>query len=80
MATNRPLISEFDAIHRQELWTKSTNKEVAADRPLPTPTRDLADLHADLDAHGYCLVADAMSPADRTVLREKFERQWEAEA
>ena len=38
------------------------------------------DLHADLDAHGYCLVADAMSPADRTVLREKFERQWEAEA
>jgi ectoine hydroxylase-related dioxygenase (phytanoyl-CoA dioxygenase family) len=80
MATNRPLTSEFDATYRQELWTESANKEVAADRPLPTPTRDLTDLHADLDAHGYCLVADAVSPADRTALREKFERQWEAEA
>ena len=80
MARNRPLTSELDGTYRQELWTRSADKAVVADRPLPTPTRDLTELQADLDAHGYCLVADAISPTDRTVLREKFERQWEAEA
>ena len=33
---------------------------------LPRPTTDLDQLKADLDEHGYCIVADALSPDEVT--------------
>ncbi len=47
--------------------------------PLPAPTRDPIRLKADMDAHGYCLVADALIPAQVAVARRRLEEQAEAE-
>lgn len=38
---------------------------------LPAPTRDLKRALRDLDEHGLCLVADAMSPAETQRVRER---------
>lgn len=46
---------------------------------LPTPTADLSRLKTDMDTHGYCLVADALTPAQVSVARQRLEEQAEAE-
>ena len=45
----------------------------------PALTRDLARAKADLDAHGYCLVADALAPSELQRVRERLVEQAEAE-
>jgi ectoine hydroxylase-related dioxygenase (phytanoyl-CoA dioxygenase family) len=37
---------------------------------LPQPVLDLAEAKADLEQHGYCLVADAIAPETVSALRE----------
>ena len=46
---------------------------------LPQPTTDLDQLKADLDEHGYCIVADALSPNEVTALRTRITEQAAAE-
>ena len=46
---------------------------------LPRPTRDAARLTADLDRHGYCLVADALAPEQVAAMRARLEEQAAAE-
>jgi hypothetical protein len=46
----------------------------------PTPTRDLARAKADLDAAGYCLIAEALAPGELRVLCERLVEQAEAES
>ena len=46
---------------------------------LPRPTTDLDQLKADLDEHGYCIVADALSPDEATALRTRITEQAAAE-
>ena len=46
---------------------------------LPRPTTDLEQLKADLDEHGYCIVADALSPEEVTALRARITEQAAAE-
>ena len=46
---------------------------------LPRPTTDLDQLKADLDGHGYCIVADALSPDEVTALRTRITEQAAAE-
>lgn len=58
----------------------ATTRSTEQIRALPTPTRDVAELQADLDVHGYCFVADAISVTDRELIRDRFEQQWAAEA
>jgi hypothetical protein len=46
---------------------------------LPKPTRDIERLKADMDAWGYCLLAEAI-PGDQLVeIRARLEAQAEAE-
>lgn len=45
----------------------------------PSPTRALARLTADMDASGYCLVADALAPAKVAAVRARLEEQAAAE-
>jgi ectoine hydroxylase-related dioxygenase (phytanoyl-CoA dioxygenase family) len=49
------------------------------DRNLPRPTSDAARLKADMDTHGYCLVADALTPRQVAVARQRLTEQAEAE-
>ena len=46
---------------------------------LPQPTRDLARAEDDLFAHGYCIVADALSSTEVKALRDRLETQASAE-
>ncbi|MBT5434840.1 MAG: hypothetical protein HOI34_17665 [Rhodospirillaceae bacterium] len=46
---------------------------------LPKPTQDLERLTADMDAWGYCMVADALPPETIAAVRERLEEQAEAE-
>ena len=46
---------------------------------LPRPTTELDQLKADLDEHGYCIVADALSPEEVTALRARITEQAAAE-
>ena len=46
---------------------------------LPQPTRDLDRAEDDLFAHGYCIVADVLSPTEVEALRERPEAQARAE-
>lgn len=46
---------------------------------LPVPTADPVRLKADMDTHGYCLVADALTPAQVASARRRLEEQAEAE-
>jgi ectoine hydroxylase-related dioxygenase (phytanoyl-CoA dioxygenase family) len=46
----------------------------------PQLTRDLARARADLDAFGYCLVADALGADELAALRERLVAQADAEA
>jgi ectoine hydroxylase-related dioxygenase (phytanoyl-CoA dioxygenase family) len=41
------------------------------DRPLPSATTDRTQAFADLDAHGYCIIADALAPAQVAALRRR---------
>lgn len=50
------------------------------DTDLPTATRDTAQLKADMDRWGYCLIAEALPPDHIVVIRERLEEQAEAEA
>ena len=47
--------------------------------PLPKATADQAQLTADIDTHGYCLVADALSPDQVEAIRLRLEEQATAE-
>jgi ectoine hydroxylase-related dioxygenase (phytanoyl-CoA dioxygenase family) len=51
----------------------------AQDRPLPSATTDRAQAFADLDVHGYCIVADALAPAQVAALRERVIAQGRGE-
>ncbi|NDH87508.1 MAG: hypothetical protein EBY61_02490 [Actinobacteria bacterium] len=46
---------------------------------LPRPTTDLDQLKADLDEHGYCIVADALTPNEVSALRNRITEQATAE-
>lgn len=46
---------------------------------LPNPTTDLARAKVDMDAHGYCLLAEALSPEEVETLRTRAIEQLEAE-
>lgn len=46
---------------------------------LPGPTTDLAQAENDLFEHGYCIVADALSPGEVAALRMRLEEQGRAE-
>jgi ectoine hydroxylase-related dioxygenase (phytanoyl-CoA dioxygenase family) len=46
---------------------------------LPKPTRDEARLIADMDAWGYCLVAEALPAEQLAAILERLESQAEAE-
>ncbi len=46
---------------------------------LPQPTKDLATAKADLDRYGYCLLAEALDPAQLAALRTRLEEQALAE-
>ena len=57
-----------------------TSRDITWDTDdLPRPTRDVAQLLADMDAWGYCLVAEALPPDRIAALRERLEEQVEAE-
>lgn len=51
-------------------WTKDE---------LPVPRADPEALKRDLDEFGYCLIAEALSPAEITRIRSRLEEQGEAE-
>ncbi len=51
----------------------------ATEGALPAPTRDLARLTADMDAFGYCLVAEALPPGKVAAVRARLEAQAAAE-
>ena len=46
---------------------------------LPSPTGDLEKAKAELDAFGYCLLADALEPARLAAVRTRLEQQALAE-
>lgn len=46
---------------------------------LPTPTEDLGRAFADLDVHGYCIVANVLSPSQVAALRERVVTQAKGE-
>jgi len=46
---------------------------------LPRPTTDHDQLTADLDEHGYCIVADALTPNEVSALRNRITEQATAE-
>ena len=46
---------------------------------LPTWTRDAGTMKRDIDEHGYCLVEDALTPAQLAEARERLSEQAEAE-
>ncbi len=48
-------------------------------RTTPVLTRDLGQARADLDLHGYCLVADALSQSDLRAVRDRLVEQADAE-
>jgi ectoine hydroxylase-related dioxygenase (phytanoyl-CoA dioxygenase family) len=41
------------------------------ERPLPSPTADRTRAFADLDVHGYCVIADAIDPVQVAALRSR---------
>ncbi len=46
---------------------------------LPRPTDDVETLREDLEVHGYCLVADALSSAELEVFRDRIDAQAKGE-
>jgi ectoine hydroxylase-related dioxygenase (phytanoyl-CoA dioxygenase family) len=48
-------------------------------RTLPRPTRDRAQQDQDLANHGYCIVADALTPEQTRMLRERVIAQAKGE-
>ena len=46
---------------------------------LPEATRDLEQAKADLDRHGYCLIAEALPPAELATARRRLQEQAAAE-
>jgi ectoine hydroxylase-related dioxygenase (phytanoyl-CoA dioxygenase family) len=72
--------SDIFKISERPLWSGTSTSESAESRPSPEPTRDLAILKADLDAHGYCLIAEALSNQHVQALRTRLDEQWDAEA
>jgi ectoine hydroxylase-related dioxygenase (phytanoyl-CoA dioxygenase family) len=49
------------------------------DQPLPSPTTDRARAFADLDTHGFCIVADVLAPAQVAALRQRVIEQGQGE-
>ena len=47
---------------------------------LPVPTTDAATLRSDMEAFGYCMIADALSVAEVAALAERSLDQAAAEA
>jgi hypothetical protein len=50
----------------------TTTTAVTLERPLPQASTDRARLYADLDVHGYCVVAYALSAAQVDALRSRL--------
>jgi ectoine hydroxylase-related dioxygenase (phytanoyl-CoA dioxygenase family) len=48
-------------------------------KSLPRATTDKARAFADLDTHGYCIIADALTPAQVSALRGRVIEQGEGE-
>ncbi len=46
---------------------------------LPHETKDINKARQDLDKYGFCLIEDAMSEYQRSYMRDRLERQAEAE-
>ena len=46
---------------------------------LPTWTRDAGTMKRDIDEHGYCLVKEALTPAQLAEARKRLSEQAEAE-
>ncbi|MYD43212.1 MAG: hypothetical protein F4W90_04885 [Gammaproteobacteria bacterium] len=46
---------------------------------LPSETKDIRKARRDLDKYGFCLIEDAMSEYQRAYMRERLEKQAEAE-
>lgn len=63
----------------ENVWTAMQKRPVDHDRPLPTPTRDIQELKKDFDAHGYCLIADALSPEQVAALKMRVTDQLDGE-
>jgi ectoine hydroxylase-related dioxygenase (phytanoyl-CoA dioxygenase family) len=61
------------------LWFAHKKIPPEGARPLPTPTRDAAALKADLDVHGYCIIAQTLSASELRELRIRVEEQLNAE-
>jgi len=61
------------------LWFAERAKSEEADRPLPSPTRDLDTLKGDLDVHGYCLIADSLTKSEIAQMRLRVHEQMDAE-
>lgn len=70
---------KFMSMPAEGLWHAVKVRPVDTNRPLPTPTQDVAALKADLDVHGYCLIANALSPDQVKALRERSNEQMDAE-
>jgi ectoine hydroxylase-related dioxygenase (phytanoyl-CoA dioxygenase family) len=49
------------------------------DRELPVATTDCGTAFADLDTHGYCIVADVLSPGQVAALRRRVVEQGRGE-
>jgi len=61
------------------LWYALKDRPIDARRALPKPARALSELKADLDTHGYCLVANALSEAACQAIRQRVREQMAAE-
>ena len=68
----RRIFSKHD-LQKGKPVAKSSKQE------LPTPTTDWGRMRADLDEHGFCLMADALSPTQLTSVRERLLDQAAAE-
>ena len=67
-------------VSRNALWHKPEAVALDKNRPLPQARKELEELKADLDVHGYCLIKDALSPEEVSAVRKRLEDQWAAEA
>ena len=67
------------AAHRQTRYVAASTLPDAEPLPMPVPTADVAQAQADLTEHGLCILTDVLTNAEVTALRERLDRQAEAE-
>ena len=66
--SHEPVLAGYD-------WTEGNYAPDA----LPQPSDDIDTLRADLLTHGYCLVAEALNPAQLATFRERIDAQAKGE-